>query len=271
MDMARILDPGPNYQGLHRELIRKDLLTPILPLFKPNGPLQLEADGRIRYVDIGIEVNSPWVHPVPAQDRNCGLWHFIMFERYGILPSPCFECWKTVVAPRTLKELMALMDLQYQYKHPCKCGIEIREYVPRLYGGYFYSNSLDDGIANYKNIRKMVSEAISPDVPVILKRGCTEFEMKFGPSNQWILQPGQLELEAEITALIDYGGMEMWNQPAICQPYIMSTWIRWAYKNADETYIEFNGGVPLFPGVVHYEDVDTSKLKKITFEIVRPA
>lgn len=260
--------PNPTERGACLALKAGDLITPILDPLK-KGAMYLTESGKVRFNVEGAQFDTPWVHPRTDPNRDCGLWHGIMFDYYGILPSPCFECWKVVVSPRTLKELFMLLDLQSEYwEGPCKCGIEVRDYTPRLYGGYFYNDSLDLGQEAYRKVRELVSEHISPDVKVILKRACTEFEMKLGPSNAWQLQPGQLEKEEAIAGLFDNRDSAHWEQVTSIRPRVMRAWIQWAYKYGDKTYLEYNDGVPLYPETVQYQDIDLSKLEKTEMEIV---
>ena len=259
----------PNESGIALSMKQVDIISPVLPLIK-SGAMYIDVDGKIKIPMSGAEPQTPWIHPRCDHNRDCGLWHAIMFNHYGFIPSQCFECWKIVVSPRTLKELWQLLELQEdKWEGPCKCGIEVRDITPRIYGGYFYNDSLDEGQENYRKVRKLVDELISPDVPIILKRACTEFEMKFGPSNNWKLQPGQLEKEEAITNLFDRQDQASWEQVPAVRPRVMRAWIQWAFKHGDMTYLEFNGNKPLYPETVKYHELDLSTLTKTTMEVVR--
>jgi hypothetical protein len=260
----------PRVCGFFRECQTSDIISPLIKLVE-SGSFVMADNGKLRPTIPAIEARTPWIHVISSTSRYCGIWHSVMFDYFNIIPSPCFECWKVVVTPRTLEELFQLLKIQEKLQRPSKCGIEVREHTPKLYGGYFYNDSIEMGQECWKIVRDAMDE-ISPDIDVILKRACTEFEMTHGPSNQWKLKKGQLKLEEAITDLIEYPeNFDMWNQPPITRPRIIQSWIKWAYKNGDKTYLKYTGGVPLYPEVVKYHDLDLSTLEKSEMEIVRPA
>ncbi len=158
-----------------------------------------------------------------------------------------------MVSPRTLSELFKLKDLQKELDLPSKCGIEVREYTHKLYGGYFYNKGLYNGRKCYREVRAAVDDRIGKDVPVILKRSCTEYEMKFPRSSTWQITEEQMELEELITDRVEEtnnpGG-----QPDLVRTHVKRTWIHWAFSNADETYKEFTDGKPLYPAYETYHD-----------------
>lgn len=267
-------------KGEYGEFTKKDLISPAVNMFSKGW--RLDDDGVARpLAETAMEVVTPWIHAVPGRDKDCGLWHQIMFDEYRILPSACMECWKVVVQPRNLKELFGLLEFQYGIPgkhapmdldrgcgHPCKCGIEVRPYTPKLYGGYFYSGSLDEGMECYNWVREQMSDIFDPDMKVILKRACTEFELAFGPSNLWVIPDGQLDKEDEIMDLFDrHVADNPPKQPDILIPSIKKRWVQWAFQNGDETYKLFTNGEPLYTPGVTYQDLDLSKLDIKTVEI----
>lgn len=236
-------DPEPT-KGLYEKWRYLDVASILLPAVKSGGLKVSMPDGRF-YAIPRFDLETPW-HFVNIKPKDCFRCHEVLFSMAGVLPSSCLECWKVVVAPRTLSEMWKLKGLMEQYRASSKLGIETREYVPRLYGAYFYNDSLEEGQAKYKTVRAMV-DLISPDISVILKRGCTEFERKFGASDQWenMLSQASLDIEAEILRLVD---------PVVGQPKpehlsarTFRTWVEWAYQHGDPTWKEFMGDPDAFP------------------------
>jgi hypothetical protein len=205
-------------------------------------------------------VDTPWCHMKHAPTKRCGMDHHILFNIYGIIPPRCMECWKVVVAPRTFHELVQLEHLQYALDKPSKCGIELRDYTPRFYGGYFYNNSLDEGLERYREVREAVDQAISPDIGVILKRACTEFEMIKGPSHQWHMTAN----DERIINLVEYyvNMNEIGHaQTDMSKYYVRLKWAMWAHMNGDKTYMEYNDGQPLWPDCLTYHDKPVDDMK----------
>jgi hypothetical protein len=208
----------------------------------------------------GLVNNTPWCHMRHAPRKRCGLDHHILFNTWGIIPPKCMECWKVVVSPRTFHELMLLEEVEHGLQQPSKCGIELRDYTPRFYGGYFYNHSLDEGREKYEMVRKAVDEHISKDVDIILKRACTEFEMIKGPSHQWQItaaEEAMIELVEHYVDLIEVDH----DQSDLFKNHVRLKWVLWAHNNGDMSYLDWNGGEELFPKCLTYHDHPLEDLK----------
>jgi hypothetical protein len=223
------------------------------------------TDGRWRVPMMGRSLlqPTPWCHAKHAPDKHCAFDHNLVFNNFEIIPPRCLQCWKVVVTPRTFDELMQLEQLQLQMDVPCKCGIELRDYTPKHYGGYWYNSSLDEGRDKYETVKKLVSEHISKELgdTTILKRGCTEYEMIKGPAPYWHMtnkEEQQLEI---IASLVDVprGNTE---QSEVTKKATRIKWFVWAHMNGDMSYTKYNGGVKLFPDYVHFEEGDIDDIKK---------
>ena len=176
----------------------------------------------------------------------------------------CHNCFKVVIRPPTLRSLFALMDLQKRMGRPSKCGIEIRDTVFGLYGGYFYNWGLDAGLECYEAVRAAIDAEpeLGPDVPIILKRACTEFEMLCGPSDKWEISEKQIELESLVNRWF-VRDIKHRTQPEHAIANVHRKWIEWAYACGDPTYAEYTNGKPVHPPVVTYQNLKKeSKVKK---------
>jgi hypothetical protein len=169
---------GQKYQDYNN----KNILKKLKPLLQTGGAT-LHSDGTVSF-NVKYPIDGVWCHPKQDRTRKCFHYMQLLFDKCKMIAKRCFNCWKVVVRPRTVEELFKLLDLEIDYVRiydkPCKCGIETRDFVEGLYGGYFYNDSLQEGKECYEIVRKMVSERISPDIVVALKRGCTEYELEFG-------------------------------------------------------------------------------------------
>jgi len=206
--------------------------------------------------------NTPW--DFVNNDKKRGMWcrrAQELAEMYNMIPPFCINCWKIVVKPRKHSELILLRNIQREMAENdpdcwCKCGIELRNYVPGLYGGYFYTDSKEMGINRYKQVRENVPEHI----PVILKRYCTEFEMRCGDSiDTEKRQPEDVEeLQKFYFAHIDEP-LIMQAQPKLIKLEVYQGWIDWGWKfgsEEDRSEIErtYNDGKPLYPQPRKYEE-----------------
>ena len=206
------------------------------------------------------DIKSTW-NVKHSRERKCMIWR-VLFDYFeykdesgkiiGCKADRCMNCWKIVVRPRTVDELFQLHDLQELLDYPSKCGMEERPGVHALYGGYFYTDSLEEGRERYKEVRAAVDSEISPKISIILKRGCTEFEEKFGRSNQWQYTNADKFWEDQITLHFDMEQMLGFDQAGIIKINVMRRWHEYAWKHGDKTCMKFNDGGPFKPPVITY-------------------
>jgi hypothetical protein len=254
-----------NWKGEAASIVQKDVIA-ILETVASQLGLYWDAD-KIRLsrrVDKNqLTVDTPWCHKDFGSSKRCGFDHHVCFNTFGIIPPRCLECWKTVVTPNTFEELIKLRDLQTQLPFPCKCGIELRDYTPKFYGGYHYADSYDEGMEQHRIVKKYVKEHISKEVAdnVILKRGCTEYEMIKGPSPAWHMNK-QEERLLEILEHYVYEPTSNGQQAVEIKNHTFLRWILWAHMNGDFSYLPWNDGEKLFPDYVRYDDKDPAVMKQ---------
>jgi len=254
-----------NSATLHGELKKwssNDVFRLLSPLEQKGYHWCPEDHCMIRSSEKAMSANTPWIHAMGSPVKRCIFDHHVMFDMFNIIPPRCQECWKTVVTPNTFKQLLEVEDIQAQMKIPCKCGIELRDYAPKHYGAYFYSNSFDEGRELYGKVKKVIEDNVSDgkDLSVILKRGCTEFEMVKGPSPFWHMTPQEQDMYDLVSSYVNAGKSNS-VQPEIVKNHVRNTWALWAHSNGDFTYKDWNDGQPLFPGYVKYHEGDADDIK----------
>ncbi len=254
-----------NHKGILGKWVKEDMSS----LFKP-----LEARGFAWCANFekmvmpgakshrAILFNTPWCHAKGTPRKHCGLDHQVTFNTWGIIPPRCLSCWKVTVTPNTFKQLMQLEVLQKNLDVPAKCGIELRDYTPKFYGGYFYTHSLDEGRERYEQVRKAVDQEIEggKDISVILKRGCTEYEMVKGPSPFWHNTRDEEEFLELVDAFVEVPRGNN-KQSSLVKTNVRLKWALWAHANGDFSYKELNNGESLFPDYVKYHEGDIDGIK----------
>lgn len=248
-------------KNLYLELTRLDLVGKLKPILERGGYLLRPSDAKFVPKTVSVGWDAPWVYVQSDPTARCDIYHRVFFNLMGHIHTYCRSCWKVVVRPKSLVQLFDLYELQKEMGVSCKCGIELRKTVCGLYGGYFYTRSISAGLLRYREVRRLVDERISPDVPVILKRYCTEFELGgeggvkgLGPSDAVCdTTPEEREMESYVEAHFPPVG-ETGPQPKHLTASVLRRWIHHAFEHGDLTYLEFTGGKPLFPGYVTYHD-----------------
>jgi hypothetical protein len=212
-----------------------------------------------RFASVGWD--APWVYVQSDPCSRCDLYHRVFYNVLDHIHSFCRSCWKVVVRPQNLIQLFDLYELQKTMGVPCKCGMELRSTVEGLYGGYFYTRSKEEGLERYKEVRELVDEYLGKDVPVILKRYCTEFELGGqsgvkgqGPSNL-ILEVTDEEKKMEEYIESHFPQIGLNNpQPKHLIASVMKRWIHHAFEHGDMTYKEFTNGEKLTKDYVFYHN-----------------
>lgn len=228
--------------ALYEDLKRVDvMLGPVHELLSGQG--MIVKGGKIVWETVSeIRADEPWLYTFLCPDRECGLWTFY-FEKYRIIPRGCFNCWKVVARPRTLKELFELRLVQKKMSIPAKCGVDGRPEAKFRghYAGFFYG-PYKEGFRGarklYRAVRDAVSDGISPEVPVVLKRACTEMEDAAGPTHEWKYPEWQHGLENLLDEVIEFK-KSLREQPWFSKVHILVKWIEYAREHRDPTAEEF--------------------------------
>jgi hypothetical protein len=233
--------------------------------------------------------DPPWIYTKPRENQNCHFWHKILFNiihNQQKIPQACLDCWKVVVMPRNLEELIATYFMQLSLNRACKCGTEgDRENTDRLYGGYFYNKSQEEGQECYELVKNTIAtyrqwthtlfgvpvtvsfkaegdilpfqagDVVCKGLPkVILKRGCTEYEQNVGRSDKWEVSDEQLEEEyfAKDAFVQDNPNLKQTDHQI---SHVIEKWIHNAFRWGDQSYLKFTNGNRLFaPPVTYHVD-----------------
>lgn len=235
-----------------RSLGALDLFARVRPLID-GGAWFLTPEGKIAKRLPGADHATPWVSVRHCPVRRCERHHTVLFRQFGVIPRFCFDCYKVVVRPRTVLELFKLHDLlaTLPAEMPSKCGLDLREYTPGAYTGFVYCLGLEEGRARHRLVREAVAEGVGSGVPVSLKRGCTEFELRHGDSSAWAYDPAWRECEEWVDEHVLFPE-PVRVLPAFLKASIMHGWLRYAHRTGDPTSLAFNGGAPFLPAGTTY-------------------
>ena len=202
---------------------------------------------------------SVWIRVSHDASRHCRFYSEVMFRHVyqeSLVPAGCAACFKVKVSPRSLRELVALREMAKTLPYTHKCGLDANTVVTQgLYGGYFYLNSLDAARAAFRQIRQAVDadSKLGPQVSVAIKRGCTHYELKCGPSDQYRFLPEQAGIEAALRSRIEPAPKLPSPSQSAQKMQTFLLWIETAYRLGDETYRDFTGGKRLFSETVKYD------------------
>jgi hypothetical protein len=194
-----------------------------------------------------------WIFVRNAPPLPCDFRIRFLFDRayaQGAVPYECHACYKVKVLPRTLRELVAAWQVAKHIECLSKWGIDLENpYSQNVYAGYFYVTDLDMARAVFRVVRKAIDEdpKLGPDVPMVIKRGCSEYEAKLGPSDRYEFAPELAELEAYLRPRFRQGKH---GRTAILP---VAHWIDVAFRIGDNTYLDFTDGKPWRPKTLTYD------------------
>jgi len=271
----------PNSKILYLEATKRDFYNPFMQ-HNPNYHYR-DADGKLDHIR-RPHPDPPWFYTKTIPLQNCHFYHKVLFTilyQQQKVPVNCQKyCIKTVVAPRNLEEVVWTYLLQRQLDLASKVGSEVnRENSNKLWGAYWYSRTWEAGHERYKQIKAIYDRAepqrgiilgcpvevnllgkeeakelgFPEEVPIILKRACTEFEQHCGPSSKWTWDEEQEEKEKlALDAFVS--DQQSFTQNDYQRGTLFSRWIHEAYRVGDESYKKFTNGNDLFAVCETYHD-----------------
>lgn len=215
------------------------------------GDLAETADGRLERAGEPV-ASFNWIAVQHGPPMECGfLMHFAFRHAYAetAVPSGCRACYKVKVMPKTLRQLVAAWDIAKDIPCHSKWGTDLTNpYSQNVYAGYYYVSGLDAARALFETLREAIDghPKLGPDVTMVIKRGCSEYEGKLGPSDRYSFTPEMAELEAYLKTRFRL-------RPPDYQPsLVVAHWIETAYRIGDDTYLDFTGGKRLRERTVAY-------------------
>lgn len=223
------------------------------------------ADGRlIRHADGTLELarahraGTAWIRFENAPHAPCVFLHQFLFNiayNRSAVPAGCRDCYKVKVLPQTMRQLSAARDIAAPMACRSKWGPEVDlPHSTSLYGGYFYTMGLERARQIFRDVRRAIDTLVSAgsQIPMVIKRGCSEYEHHCGPSDRWTFRDEQPALEEQLRAMLR-PTPEYAEQSRADAHLAAVQWMRAAHRIGDMTYLEFTSGVPVYPATVTYD------------------
>jgi hypothetical protein len=237
----------------------QDIVRILQPRFD-NGGLIIDAKGKIHINNVFPTGKNWFRSSKKTMGKHCSYLWGICFQEFGFVHSQCQNCYKVVANIKTLEDLMKTKDVQKEMDVASKAGIDDRAYTKGQYGAYWYAEGFEGGLQKLEEVREAMKDI---DADIFLKRGCTEYENRFGDSAYWEKLPMELAAEKRIDSLFDLGDFYH-EQPDWVGDHVLTKWIEFAHSRGDMTYLKYTDGMPLFPAYRTYEPGDKSPNELLT-------
>jgi len=141
-----------------------------------------------------------------------------------------------------------------------KCGVETRPATGKMakYQGFWYApleGGLDGARKVYKEVLdRLMRDSIVAPVELVLKRGCTEMEHQWSPSDKWdeYAERYRWDRDEGLCNSVFWPKFEFGKEPMIFEIHVIKKWIEHAAVYNDPTVGKFKE-TDLLKGVLRYE------------------
>ena len=153
-----------------------------------------------------IDINENWSQAFKQNniDLNCGR-HMAIFNRHNVIPACCFGCYKVIVSPTTVINLVKLFFIfdmmKLKNNNTRKCIVELRSAFKGAYKGFIYCSSIDEATEVSAQLKALVDDYIDTPPSVSIKRGCSEYSLAY---------PGFEKAEKDTPSTVSYD--EVWGE-----------------------------------------------------------
>lgn len=216
---SRLIDP--------KLLVRRAIIA-----LSTRDIMPVKNNGRLQYKTLE-KPGGYWVYIQYHPTNNCVLWKDFTYNLISqtlpksrrFIPEMCQNCYKVVVRPSKYVDFLQLYGIMKEkLLYPSKIGIEMREAVDALYGAYWYCTGREEGLERLDQVKNEVFP-----LDAFLKRGCTEYEREFGPSDKWEVKSWQIHIEEEVDSQIYIDNFKN-PQPEDDIKKILTTWAQFAER-----------------------------------------
>jgi hypothetical protein len=208
------------------------------------------GDGKMHFLQEDKKIiNHKLVWRSANQSFDCRVFEseilFYRVYRGKVVPAACLDCWKVAMHPKTYSDLRKVEEFQQRSTWESKCGMETRAHVGFSWGAYWYAKGKVQGLERLAVVRMWMEKNLDSDTPLALKRGCTEYEIMLGDSEDWIESVEQRAIEDFVRGLVVVDPF-IGDVPPVLVRDIHRRWRKFAHSVSDMTYLEDTGGKPIF-------------------------
>jgi hypothetical protein len=210
-------------------------------------PVQKEEKAPSEINICGVE--NPRRHYLPCNFLN--LFLFRELYRQSLIPAGCQDCYKVKIEAGCVAELAAIREIAAAMPCPSKCLCALNyPYCVGVWSALFYVDGLEMAFDVHRQLEAAIADhprLANAALNMTIKRGCSLFEARLGPSDQWIVDQSLEPLEQRLYSLFE--------PPQASEGGKLTTFMGWletAHAIGDESYLELTRGKPIRPPTVDY-------------------
>ena len=135
---------------------------------------------------INLKFNYTQIYRKTKSDLNCNR-HMKVFNTYQAIPQYCFGCYKVQIEPENLIDLIKIYllfdNITFENLNTQKCMVETRPKIDGSYKSIVYCYSQEEAEIIKKRISKIAKKNLDKEVKLKVKRGCSEYGIKYPEYN----------------------------------------------------------------------------------------
>ena len=205
-----------------------------------------------------LEYNLSQIWRRNTHDLNCSR-HFDIFRNFDVIPEFCFECFKIQVELNSVIDLFKLFfvfdNLKLDNNQTRKCLVEMRNIGNGCYKGLIYCRGFDEALSIKNLINKIINNNLDKKIKINVKRGCTEFSIKYPDYNNlnkspkdfmkydknWKIKENIIDSKIPTKNRINQRVLNNTLKGITLNDFlIMKNWLMYAKMIGDEKYKEFD-------------------------------
>ncbi len=129
-----------------------------------------------------IIFNDYQIYRRNEKDLGCRR-HKKIFNDHNVIPKNCFGCYKVIIEPKTLIDLVKIYILfdyiKFENNNIRKCMIELRPNIEGRYKSLIYCSDLNEAESILQKLKTIIDKNINENIIINIKRGCSEFGMAY--------------------------------------------------------------------------------------------
>ena len=245
-----------------RELAGRTVIDALLEAVEA-GRIEWTTEGRLalpaRKEQKGSsEINLCGVENPRRHYLDCTFLNVFLFRelyRQSLIPFGCQNCYKVKIEAGCVAELAAIREIAPAMPCPskCLCALNYR-YCVGVWSAFFYVDGLEMAFDVHRQLKAAIADhprLANAALNMTIKRGCSLFEARLGPSNRWVVDQSLEPLEQRLYSLFEPSQAGDGDKLKT-----FMGWIETAHSIGDDSYLELTGGKPIRAPTLDYLEVE---------------
>ena len=213
---------------------------------------------------------AQWIAHIPDKHprKHYPSCHFLskfLFQviyKQKAIPLACQQCYKVKIYYQNVEQLVSFKAILEKIDHVSKSGCELDSPISQgIWSSYIYTHGLDMAFDIYDTILNIIQKDPKKweSLRIVIKRGCTEFELALGPSQDWVFENNIAKVEDALLKVFEVRTINI-NKDEIKMKdrSVYINWLKTAHQIGDNSYLKLTNEQSFYPKTTNYIDLKTS-------------